>query len=185
MSVDKNRMRRKDEKSIEQKPRPSGLTLRERQIWNRVTKNIRPLNENQGEEISVETPTPPPPKQKTGTLIVKKKVVPKPQKIQNRESERQVKRGKVQINAVCDLHFYSENVAHVIMKEFVVRKRREGCRCVLVITGKGHGGEGRIRRSFRLWLETKEAYSLISGYSQAHYKHGGEGAFYLFLRRPR
>lgn len=185
MSVDKHRMRRKDEKSIEQKPKPHVLTSSERQIWNRVTKNIKPLNENQGEEISVETPCATPPIEKTGTLIVKKHVVQKPRKIQNRESERQVKRGKVRIDDTCDLHFYSENVAHVIMKEFVVRKRREGCRCVLVITGKGHGGEGRIRRSFRLWLETKEAYSLISGYSPAHYKHGGEGAFYLFLRRPR
>lgn len=184
MSVSKNRMRRKDEKSIEHKPSRYGLTLSERKIWNRVTKNIRPLNKDQGEESSVGTPCPTPPIEKTGTLIVKKHVVQKPRKIQNRESERQVKRGQVQIDAVCDLHFYSENLAHVIMKEFVVRKRGEGCRCVLVITGKGHGGEGKIRRSFRLWLETKEAYSLISGYSQAHYKHGGEGAFYLFLRRP-
>lgn len=184
MSVDKNRMRRKDEKSIEQKPKPHGLTFSERQIWNRVTKNIRPLNEDHGEEISVETPSPAPPIEKTGTLIVKKQVLPKQQKIQNRESERQVKRGQVQIDAACDLHYFSENVAHVKMKEFVLRKRREGCRCILVITGKGHGGEGKIRRSFRLWLETKEAYSLISGYSPAHYKHGGEGAFYLFLRRP-
>ena len=49
--------------------------------------------------------------------------------------------------------------------------------------GKGREGQGVLRRNFLLWLESPGARRLVSGYAESHPKHGGAGAFYVFLRR--
>ena len=54
---------------------------------------------------------------------------------------------------------------------------------MLVITGKGKEGQGVLRRNFLLWLESPGARRLVSGYAESHPKHGGAGAFYVFLRK--
>jgi DNA-nicking Smr family endonuclease len=57
-------------------------------------------------------------------------------------------------------------------------------RLVLVITGKGRGGEpGVLRRQVPQWLALPEFRGLVSGYEDAHIAHGGEGALYVRLRR--
>ncbi|MEL6664227.1 MAG: Smr/MutS family protein [Pseudomonadota bacterium] len=52
-----------------------------------------------------------------------------------------------------------------------------------MITGKGRGGEGVLRRNFLEWLSSGRASPHVSGYAPAHARHGGGGAFYVFLRR--
>jgi DNA-nicking Smr family endonuclease len=66
----------------------------------------------------------------------------------------------------------------------------EGLRTVLVITGKGHVGDGAgergvLKRQVPLWLRLPEFRALVSAFEQAHGGHGGEGALYLRLRRLR
>lgn len=155
-------------------------------MWGRVARSVKPLEPSEFREHSVATEAPSVAKKESRVKVkvqVKKPEVRRPSEMLNRESERQIRRGDVEIDATCDLHYFNGDLAHSIMKRFVIRKRQEGCRSILIITGKGHGGEGLIRRSFRLWLETEEARSLITGFAPAHYKHGGTGAFYLFLRK--
>lgn len=101
----------------------------------------------------------------------------------DRGSEKRVRRGKLGISASFDLHGHSQASAAQALPGFIGQKRAEGARCVLVITGKGREGQGVLRRNFLLWLESPEARRLISGYAEAHPKHGGSGAFYVFLRR--
>ena len=166
----------------------SKLSPKDSQIWGRVARSVKPLeiSELKAEPVATEAPAVPKKESRIKVNVrVKKPEVRRPVAILNRESERQIRLGDVQIDATCDLHYFNGDLAHSIMKRFVIRKRQEGCRSVLIITGKGHGGEGLIRRSFRLWLETEEARSLITGFSPAHYKHGGAGAFYLFLRKSK
>lgn len=163
-----------------------GLDEKERRMWGRVTHNIKPLNQRETEGDSIpESPSSPKSPERAEKPIVKRAVVKPPLLIVNRESERNIKRGRVRVEASCDLHDLSVNAAHNQIRKFVRQNRLKGCRCVLIITGKGHNGEGKIRRTFRLWLETEEAKQLISGYSTAHVRHGGAGAFYLFLRRTK
>ena len=79
--------------------------------------------------------------------------------------------------AACTGFIYALGVADSLM-------RTGQARCVLVITGKGKGGEGVLRRNFLRWLEMPAARVLVSGYSEAHARHGGSGAWYVFLRAP-
>lgn len=68
---------------------------------------------------------------------------------------------------------------------------------VLVITGKGREADedrhapfdmfqerdrGVLRRNVPRWLAEPELRSIVVGYTSAHVKHGGDGAFYVQLR---
>jgi DNA-nicking Smr family endonuclease len=101
-----------------------------------------------------------------------------------RSNERRVRRGQVDIAGRLDLHGFTQDQARVALAGFVKRLRATGGRCGLVITGKGRlGREGVLRRRFPEWLAEPELAALVSGYAPAHARHGGEGAWYLFVRR--
>ncbi|MGH6765236.1 MAG: Smr/MutS family protein, partial [Bradyrhizobium sp.] len=56
--------------------------------------------------------------------------------------------------------------------------------------GKGgaaavHSGRGVLRRQVPQWLSLPEFRTLVVGFEEAHIGHGGEGALYVRIRRPR
>lgn len=104
--------------------------------------------------------------------------------IPNRGRERRIRRGQAAIAATLDLHGYTMDAAQHQLESFLASHLSRGARCVLVITGKGRAGEGVLRRQLLNWLGTSQAKHLVSGYAQAHRKHGGSGAWYIFLRKP-
>lgn len=101
----------------------------------------------------------------------------------DRGREKRIRRGQAPIHARLDLHGHTQSSGHAALMSFVFQQRHAGARCVLVITGKGRSGEGVLRRRFVDWLESAAARQHVSGFAVAHQKHGGEGAFYVFLRR--
>lgn len=109
---------------------------------------------------------------------------PKAHPVQDRKKERKVRRGQARIDATLDLHGLTQEQAQTRLVGFISSQRRLGASCVLVITGKGKSGEGVLRRRLLQWLGTGDARALINGYAEAHRKHGGSGAWYLFLRKP-
>jgi DNA-nicking Smr family endonuclease len=62
---------------------------------------------------------------------------------------------------------------------------------VLVVTGKGGGGtgaprgEGVLRRDAPRWLGVPPMAQLVVGVFEAHVRHGGAGALYVYLRKRR
>ena len=62
-------------------------------------------------------------------------------------------------------------------------------RIALIVTGKGArdgaGERGVLKRQVPMWLRLPEFRSFIVGVEDAHIGHGGEGALYVRLRRPR
>lgn len=68
---------------------------------------------------------------------------------------------------------------------FLRAQQAMGARCVLVITGKGRAGRGIIRLRLLDWLSHPDLRPLVAGYSRAHPRHGGDGAFYVLIKtRP-
>lgn len=94
-----------------------------------------------------------------------------------------MRRGKVEVDAVLDLHGYTQDAAFAAVATFLNQQRRRGARAVLVITGSGRGGEGVLKRRLPEWLSGRELKASLAGYAQAHRQHGGSGAFYVFLKR--
>lgn len=103
-----------------------------------------------------------------------------------------MRRGKLEISAKLDLHGYSQEKARAALGVFLQHSAEEGARVVLVVTGRGMrpGADGErkpgvLRQRLPEWLAEPALRPLISGYAVAHATHGGEGAYYVFLRRPR
>src|ERR1019366_4885255 len=93
---------------------------------------------------------------------------------------------KQAIDARLDLHGLTQSEAHAALLRFLRSAGARDARLVLVITGKGRGGEpGVLRRQVPQWLGLPEFRSLVLGFEDAHVTHGGEGALYVRLRRAR
>jgi DNA-nicking Smr family endonuclease len=105
-----------------------------------------------------------------------------PQSIEPRRHHR-IARGRDQIGARIDLHGMTQDQARAALTTFLFNAQDEGVRAVLVITGKGVSGEGVLRRRFPEWLAEPELRKIVAGLSTAERHHGGEGAFYVALKR--
>ena len=98
---------------------------------------------------------------------------------------RRLSRERDPIEARIDLHGFGVWDAEDRLKAFLRRSHDQGLRAVLVVTGKGYGGEGQIRRHAQDWLAARDLRDVVAGVSHAARRHGGEGALYVALKRRR
>jgi DNA-nicking Smr family endonuclease len=96
---------------------------------------------------------------------------------------RRLVREREPVAARIDLHGLNYDDARAALTGFILRAADQGWRAVLVITGKGNLGEGVIRRHAPEWLAASPLRQHVAGLSQAHRRHGGEGALYVALKR--
>jgi DNA-nicking Smr family endonuclease len=104
--------------------------------------------------------------------------------------DRKLARGVVQPDFTLDLHGSSLDAAHGRLDHGLTLASAQGARVVLLITGRDRPSEdrrarGAIRRKFMDWLTVGPHASRIAAVRPAHPRHGGAGAVYLVLRRPR
>ena len=105
-----------------------------------------------------------------------------------------LRRGKMTPDAKIDLHGMTLARAHPALTSFVLNAHASGKRLVLVITGKGrqrddHGPiperRGVLKHQVPQWLQSGPLRSVVLQVAQAHVRHGGSGAYYVYLRRNR
>lgn len=94
-----------------------------------------------------------------------------------------VRRGRVRVEARIDLHDLTLAAAKPALERGLIRAYNRGKGCVLVITGKGIRLEGKLRAALPGWLAEPALRLIIATYAPAHIKHGGSGAWYVFLKR--
>ena len=102
----------------------------------------------------------------------------------DRGEEKRVRRGRVDLAASLDLHGHTQDSARSALLSFLAHYRMQNARVVLIITGKGRLGGGVLRKRFFDWLESPDIRAHITSYAQSHQRHGGAGAFYVFLKKP-
>ncbi|WP_317056441.1 Smr/MutS family protein [Roseovarius rhodophyticola] len=112
----------------------------------------------------------------------------------DKKTHQRLKSGKLKPEARIDLHGMTLAQAHPRLTRFILSAHGEGKRLVLVITGKGkntdNGGpipvrHGILRHAVPQWLAQAPLSSLVLQITQAHNRHGGGGAYYVYLRRAR
>lgn len=103
----------------------------------------------------------------------------------DRRTLTRIKRGELAIDARLDLHGLTQEAAHRALARFIATTAADGARLALVITGKGRGGEGILRAAVPRWLAEPALRTRILAVTPAAANHGGAGALYLLLRRPR
>ena len=97
-------------------------------------------------------------------------------------THRRLFRGEVKIDSKIDLHGLTLTRAQEQLTRFIESTAFRGCRCVLVITGKG---AGVLKRHAPDWLKRPPLAVYVLALAEARSKDGGSGALYVLLRRKR
>ncbi|MEX0310040.1 MAG: Smr/MutS family protein [Tateyamaria sp.] len=112
----------------------------------------------------------------------------------DRKTFQQMKRGKLKPEGKLDLHGMTLDRAHPALTRFILSAHAQGKRLVLVVTGKGKHRDdagpipvrfGVLRHQVPQWLSMPPLSSVVLQVSQANLRHGGGGAYYVYLRRNR
>jgi DNA-nicking Smr family endonuclease len=181
--------------------RRRGLSYEDRVLWTTVTKAIKPLRarpliapdahvDAQAVASRPAKPAPPAKRAAKAVPVPAARTLPQPPAPQptslGRRMKQRVARGKESIDARLDLHGLTQHEAHGELLRFLRNANARDARLVLVITGKGRGGEiGVLRRQVPQWLGLPEFRALVVGFEDAAITHGGEGALYVRVRRSR
>jgi len=130
----------------------------------------------------------------TRSVTTDTKPAPKPQLKMDAKSFGKLTRGKLNPEARLDLHGMTMSEAHPTLQNFILGSAQLQRRLVLVITGKGRSKPDRgpvperhgvLRHNVPLWLRQSHLATVILEVTPAHQRHGGGGAFYVYLRRKR
>lgn len=109
-------------------------------------------------------------------------------------THKRMSRGKLKPEARIDLHGMTLSEAHPSLINFIFHSHEMERRLVLVITGKGKdrdsGGPIPIRRGILKhqipnWLTSPPLGAMVLDIREAHQRHGGSGAYYVYLKRRR
>lgn len=115
----------------------------------------------------------------------------------DRRNAERLRRGLRDPDGRIDLHGMTAERAHRALDRYIAGALAQGRRLVLVITGKGgkrrrpddapfmRSGEGVLRQQAPKWLRAGPYAGSIVGIYEAHKRHGGAGAFYVYLKRRR
>lgn len=106
-----------------------------------------------------------------------------------------MKKGKLRPERKIDLHGMTLDRAHPALSRFIIAAHADGCRLVLVVTGKGKKKKddygpiptprGVLRNQVPQWLRMAPLGALVLQVTDAHVSHGGAGAYYVYLARRR
>lgn len=180
-------------------PRRRALSEEERELWDLVSKQVKPLRKHRvakahaapraesSPAVTVTRPASSPrPVAAAPAPRVAKPSVPPLAPLGKRERTK-LSRGRSEIEARLDLHGMTQTRAHRALAGFLHRAHQDGLTFVLVITGKGRsGGEsGVLRRQVPEWLSLPEFRAFVVGFEEAAIGHGGQGALYVRIRRAR
>jgi DNA-nicking Smr family endonuclease len=169
------------------------LSPEEQALWARVVATVRPLDGA--------APPPAPPEAAPAPVAkpraVKAPPVPKPAPLialgttLDGSWDRRLSRGIVAPDVTVDLHGHNLATAYDLLDRRLDQAIAAGARVVLLITGKPPSDDrrpvarGAIRAAVGDWLHASRHAANIAAVRNAHPRHGGQGALYIVLRRPR
>ncbi len=177
------------------------LTSEEEKLWQHITRYDKPLknikNSKEKEETAIEQETVQPAaikiknqKKKTSAACLPASVKEKEtisKKLGDysgidRNTAERFRKGEAAIDAKLDLHGMTTQKAHKSLISFIEKHVKLGSRRLLVITGKGNG---ILRSELPNWLSVSDLCGWILAFDKAQAKHGGDGAYYILLKRKR
>jgi DNA-nicking Smr family endonuclease len=170
-----------------------GLSAEERALWARVVASVEPLDGSR--------PVPAVPVSESPKLDIPKprrqerpdpptRAAPAPQRPNTLDGswDRRLGRGLVQPDLAVDLHGHTLDSAWRVLDAGLEQAIARGARLLLLVTGKPRApgsGRGAIRAAVGDWLGASRHADAIAAVRNAHPRHGGAGALYIILRRPR
>ena len=173
----------------------------EEQLWQELSKSIKPLSLSDGNKKIAALVTPSLSKKKPqhqsiapddGRLFsspsIKQVFLHGKAPGLDRKTQVRMRRGQVRLEGRLDLHGMIQTEAYRALLNFIEAAYYDGRRSVLVITGKGltrDGEVGVLRQAVPRWLNEQPLNALIKGFGYAARQHGGEGALYVLIRKKK
>ena len=184
---------------------PRGLSAAEAALWARVASTVNPLHPVQpvgAAQLAIAPYPPAPPLRKPKGRVPPALPAPPPKAVPPRPLdrhgldgswERKLAKAQISPDLTLDLHGHSLDAAHARLDAGLMQAVAMGARLLLVITGKRRPvaaadrseRRGAIRAKLLDWLAAGPHASRIAAVRPAHQRHGGAGALYVILRRPR
>jgi DNA-nicking Smr family endonuclease len=184
---------------------PRGLTPEEKAAWSRLAASVTPLEGRTPMRLTAAemAPAQPQPRPaapipaKRAPLAIRQPVPPPPRRHFASELDshwdRKFKAGQVVPDYTLDLHGHTLDTAYARITSGLDQARAMGARVVLVIAGRERpvdpadrqSKRGAIRAKLLDWIAASHHADAIAAVRKAHQRHGGEGALYLVLKRPR
>jgi DNA-nicking Smr family endonuclease len=184
------------------------LTKDEAALWDKVARTVVPLdparNDAKDPGPAAELEEPRVPARRPASSPPQPSASPTPRALGERKPapatfdrhgldagwDRRLSRGLVPPDFTLDLHGSTLDAAHSRLDHGLTLALQQGARVVLLITGRHRPSDDRssrgvIRRKFMDWLASGSHASRIAAIRSAHPRHGGAGAVYIVLRRPR
>lgn len=193
--------------------KPRGLRPDEMELWQRVSETARPLHPKRKQKLEAVVPKPPV-VQLPEAAPLKPFRIEGPRRpmlsadlspdlgarlrgqpvAMDAKTHGKMRKGKLAPEARLDLHGMTLERAHPVLNSFILRAQADGKRLVLVISGKGRAGpdmgpipvpRGLLRHQVPIWLNAPMLRPAVLQVTEAHARHGGSGAYYVYLRRGR
>lgn len=190
--------------------REKDLSQEDKELWDRVKATLTPIHPDdlkllaEAEDTAVLVPEDPANVEadvaslsNVTSTVMRAPKAPKPSSQPplaplDRHLRQKLGRGKTKPERRLDLHGCTQSEAHHLLRGFLAQSQANGCRTVLVITGKGSGPRkdmyderGVLRRVVPQWLALPDMRHLVVGFEEAHGVHGGAGALYVWIRKRK
>jgi DNA-nicking Smr family endonuclease len=178
----------------------SGTSEEDRALWRRVTRDVRAYGKQGGAAATATKASPsvrhaPAGKNAAGKTAVASappvaamhaRTAPR-RPLPDDGTAQNLRRKKWPVDKTLDLHGMTQAAAYQALLRFVAAATRQEKRTLLVITGKGSrlAGGGVLRRLLPLWLEEAPLRARVLACTAARPEDGGEGAFYIRLRKKK
>lgn len=187
---------------------PRGLTPEEADLWKRVAATVTPMRGRKAllvKEVRPQSGAPPPTPAATPLRMraapppavpAAPRSAPRPLADRTLDGgwDRKLAGGVVAPDFTLDLHGHTLDSAHARLDHGLTQALAQGARVLLLITGKPRPSDdyasrgnrrGAIRAKVLDWLALGSHASKIAAVRPAHPRHGGAGALYIVLKRPR
>lgn len=173
------------------------LTLEEKEMWKNYVDNIPAIDKNSSSILKkslVKTTISKENQIKRNNVSITETKVPKTSILIDKKLHIKLKNGRLKPERILDLHGYSYEKAFSQVGEFVKLAYRDEKRLILIITGKGNKSvdmesyflesrRGILRHAVPTWLDSKSLNKFILNVTSAHFTHGGNGAYYVYLKK--
>lgn len=149
--------------------------------------------------VAAPAPEPPRVRGRVPAPLVQRVAAPPPPRALDRNGldaswERKLARAAMVPDFTLDLHGHSLDAAYARLDHGLTQAIAHGARLVLLVTGRprpsdDHASRGDRRGAIRAklldWLAAGPHAQRIAAVRQAHPRHGGAGAVYIVIKRPK
>jgi len=180
------------------------LDEEERRAWAHLAATVTPMpgrkRPDAVKQAPAKTPPPPPPAPMLQTARPQRPVAPPLPPVLgenggglDRGWDRKLGRGTIAPDFTLDLHGHTLDAAYRRLEAGMTQAVAQGARVLLVVAGKPRPVDaadraqrrGAIRAKLLDWLAAGRHAGHIAAIRKAHPRHGGAGALYIILKRPR